>query len=140
MGAWGTGTFDNDDAADWAYELLESPDLAPARRALAATMDSDGWLESPEGARATAAAAVVAAGFDGDTTALPEDIVEWLRFHPDAGTREDARLAADALDRVLSEESELRELWAETAEGPAWTEAVQHLGRRLVRATGDEPG
>jgi hypothetical protein len=102
-------------------------------------MDSDGYLEIPEGARAAAAAAVVAAGFDGDTKGLPEDVVEWLGYHPDAGTREDARLAADALDRVLSEESELRDLWAETGEGQGWTEAVQRLGRRLVRAAGDEP-
>ena len=31
MGAWGIGTFDNDDAADWAYELEEAADLTPAR-------------------------------------------------------------------------------------------------------------
>jgi hypothetical protein len=138
MGAWGTGTFDNDDAADWVYELLDSRDLAPARDALAATMDSDGWLQSPEGARAVAAAVVVAAAFDGDVKGLPEEVVEWLGYHPDAATREDARLAADALDRVLSEESELRDLWFDAGQGQEWTEQVQRVGRRLVRAAGDD--
>ena len=140
MGAWGPGTFDNDDAADWIYELLEAGDLTPAREALAATMDSDGWLESPEGARAVAAAVVVAASFDGDVKGVPGEVVEWLGYHPDAATREDARLAADALERVLSEESELRELWVGAGEGREWTEQIQRVGRRLIRAAADEIG
>lgn len=137
MGAWGTGTFDNDDAADWAYELVESADLAPARAALAATMDSDGWLEIPEGARAVAAASVVAAGFDGDVRGLPDEVVEWLEYHPDAGTLADARLAIDALERVASLDSELREVWLEAANGPAWVEEMARLAYRLVRVVGD---
>ena len=137
MGAWGTGTFDNDDAADWAYELVESADLAPARAALAATMDSDGWLEIPESARAVAAASVVAAGFDGDVRGLPDEVVEWIEYHPDAGTLADARLAIDALERVASVDSELREVWLEAANGPAWVEEIARLVYRLVRVVGD---
>ena len=137
MGAWGTGTFDNDDAADWAYELLQSADLRPAREALAATMDSDGWLEIPEGACAVAAASVVAAGFDGDVSGLPDEVVEWLEYHPDAGTLADARLAIDALERVASIDSELREVWLEAANGPAWVEEIARLVYRLARVVGD---
>jgi hypothetical protein len=137
VGAWGTGTFDNDDAADWAYELVESADLAPARAALAATMDSDGWLEIPEGARAVAAASVVAAGFDGDVRGLPDEVVEWIEYHPDAGTLADARMAIDALERVASLDSELREVWLEAANGPAWVEEMARLAYRLVRVVGD---
>ena len=137
MGAWGAGTFDNDDAADWAYELLDSADLAPARAALAATMDSDGWLEIPEAARAVAAAAAVAASFDGDVRGLPDDVVEWLEYHPDAGTLADARLAIDALERVASVDSELREVWLEAPNGPAWVEEIARLAFRLTRVVGD---
>lgn len=137
MGAWGTGTFDNDDAADWAYELLQSADLRPAREALAATMDSDGWLEIPEGACAVAAASVVAAGFDGDVRGFPDDVVEWLEYHPDAGSLADARLAIDALERVASVDSELREVWLEAATGPAWVEELARLVYRLARVVGD---
>ncbi|MGI8809476.1 MAG: DUF4259 domain-containing protein [Acidimicrobiales bacterium] len=137
MGAWGTGTFDNDDAADWAYELDESADLAPARQALAATMDSDGYLEIPEGACAVAAANVVAASFDGNLKGLPEVVAEWVDRHPDIASRSDARLAADALGRVMSEESELRNLWDDAPEGPEWAEGIEKLRHRLVRAIGD---
>lgn len=138
MGAWGTGPFDNDDAADWVYELLLSADLTPAREALAATMDSGGWLETPEGARAVAAAAAVAAGFDGHLEGVPDELVDWLEYHPDAGTRADARLALDALERVASTDSELREVWLDSAEGPAWVEGIARLGYRLGSYLGDE--
>ena len=138
MGAWGAGAFDNDDAADWIDELLGSVDLTPARQALAATMDSDSWLETPEGARAVAAAAVVATGFDGDVKGLPDEVVEWLEYHPDAGTRADARLALDALERIAGPDSELREAWLDAAGGPAWVDEIARLGYRLGRIIGDE--
>ena len=140
MGAWGTGTFDNDDAADWAYELEDAPDLAPARQALSSTMDTDGHLELPEGASAVAAAAVVAASFDGNLKGLPERVGDWIDDHPDTATRGDARLAIDALGRVMSEESELRDLWAEAPEGTEWIQEIERLRHRLVRAIGDEVG
>jgi riboflavin biosynthesis pyrimidine reductase len=137
MGAWGTGPFENDDAADWAYELEEAADLSPVRQALSATLDTDGYLEVPEGACAVAAAAVVAATFDGDVRGFPEQVVEWIVDHPDAAGREDARLAVDALERVTSEESELRQLAVEGGGGAAWVRAMETLRVRLVRAIGD---
>ncbi len=140
MGAWGTGTFDNDDAADWAYDLEEAPDLAPARQALAATMDTDGYLEIPEGACAVAAATVVAASFDGMVKGLPVEVAEWVADHPDAAGRSDARLAVDALERVMSEDSELRELWGDAPDGREWAQEIEKLRHRLVRAIGDEVG
>ena len=138
MGAWGTRAFDNDDAGDWSYELLESDDLTPARHALAATMDTDGYLELPEASRAVAAATVVAAGFDGDVNGLPEEALAWLAMHPDAGTLADARLALDALERVAGPDSELREVWLASSEGPAWVAEIAALGYRLGRVLGDE--
>lgn len=137
MGAWGTGPFENDDAADWAYELEEAAELSPVRQALSATLDTDGYLEVPEGACAVAAAAVVAATFDGDVRGFPEAVVEWIADHPDAAGREDARLAVDALERVTSEESELRQLAVESGDGAAWARSMETLRVRLVRAIGD---
>jgi len=134
------GTFQNDDAADWAYELEDAPDLSPVRQALAATMDSDGYLELPEGARALAAAAVLAATFDGVLKGLPEEVAEWVDRHPGEASNGDARLAADALDRVLSEDSELRILWDDTPQGPDWVAAVQTLQQRVAGAIGEQPG
>lgn len=138
MGAWGVGTFENDDAADWAFALEGAADLDPVREALAATMDTDGYLEIPEGACAVAAAAVVAATFDGDVRALPDEVGEWVDDHPGTATRGDLRLALDALDRVLSEESELRALWQDEAQGEQWAREVATLRHRLDQAVGDD--
>jgi len=138
MGAWGVGTFDNDDAADWAYELGDASDLTPARQALAATMDTDGYLEMPEGVCAVAAAAVVAATFDGDLKGLPDEVGEWIDDHPDCATRGDARLAIDALARVTSEDSELQNSWEESPDGADWAKEIEKLRHRLDRAIGGE--
>lgn len=137
MGAWGTGLFENDDAADWAYELAEASELTPVRQALAATLDTDGCLEVPEGACAVAAAGVVAASIDGRLTGLPEEVADWVQDHPDMATRDDARLGLDALERVLSVESELQELWDGRPDGPDWAREIEKLRARLVRAVGD---
>ncbi len=138
MGAWGTGTFDNDDAADWAYELDEAIDLSMVLRALAAATDNDGYLEQPEGACAIAAAAVLAATFDGDLRGLPDEVGEWVDGQPGTSTPGDARLALDALVRVMSQDSELRELWLESPEGGKWAQGVEELRRRLQGSLGEE--
>jgi Domain of unknown function (DUF4259) len=77
MGAWGVGSFDNDDAADWLNDQLRrSADLRPIQTALdaVAQLDPTGYLEAPEASAAVAAAEVVAA-LAGDPAAnLPSDV------------------------------------------------------------------
>jgi hypothetical protein len=138
VGVWGIGPFDNDDAIDFAYELLASEDLTPAREALAATTDTDGWLEVPEGSRALAAAAVVVAAFSGEVIRLPKEVSAWLEDHADAATLADARLAMDALLRIAGRDSELRQIRLAGAEGPAWVDQISRMGYHLGRMIGDE--
>ena len=58
MGAWGTGPFDNDDAADFADDLSDEGDtdriLAHLADALTAVTDAEGYIEAPEMNRALA--------------------------------------------------------------------------------------
>ena len=58
MGAWGTGIFDNDGAADWSGDLATGGPSA-IKEALDAALDTQ-YLDSGEGACAVAAADVVA--------------------------------------------------------------------------------
>jgi hypothetical protein len=60
MGAWGFGSFDNDDAADWIFELEESSGVTALVSAFKA-IKPDRYLEAPECSVALAAAEVVAA-------------------------------------------------------------------------------
>jgi hypothetical protein len=128
MGAWGTGSFDNDDASDWIYELEESPDVAVVRRAL--DIRSAPYLEAPEGSTAIAAAEVVAAARGRPAASLPDSVTAWVAEHGSTVEESDVILAVAALDRVLADDSELRDLWAVTDED-AWRDAVHDLQRRL---------
>ncbi|CAN3985077.1 DUF4259 domain-containing protein [Kitasatospora purpeofusca] len=138
MGTWDIGHFDNDSAADFAGSLDEAAAgerEGMLRRALtlAADTGAEDYLDSDEAVEAVAAAALVAAQCPGGepvTTAYGPD--EPLPVLP-ADLRP---LAAEALDRVLADESELAELWDETADGPAWRRAVRELRGVLV----PEPG
>ena len=47
MGAWGVGTFENDDASDWVYQLEEAGDLDLVEVTLQAAADPEAYLEAP---------------------------------------------------------------------------------------------
>jgi Domain of unknown function (DUF4259) len=118
MGAWGSGPFENDDAADFRGELDELPPRAwttAIREALASVADADGYLEIDQGAVAIAAVAVV--------TSRAAQVAEFRE------------VALRALDRAAGPDSELRRLWEENeAELPLWLSEVNRLrGALLVR-------
>ncbi|MFE9497099.1 DUF4259 domain-containing protein [Streptomyces collinus] len=127
MGTWGIGPFENDMAADFAYTLDEAAlgereDLV--RATLARTIQTQDYLESPEGADTVAAAALIAAQCPGGepirTSFAPD---EALPAFADALRP----LAAKALDRVVAKKSELAELWDETPDGPKWRHSISRL-------------
>lgn len=118
MGAWGTGPFDNDDAADFAGDLsdLAGSDVAAAvlGDALLAVTAADGYIEGPEMSRAIAAAAVVAI-FAKPSLQAPSPLEQsWLSsigLDPSDSLKAEA---ARSLTRAFEAEgNEWHELWAE---------------------------
>ncbi|MGW5433246.1 DUF4259 domain-containing protein [Streptomyces sp. NPDC004059] len=78
-------------------------------------------MDVPDAERAVAAAApVVAQHPDGEPACSNYGPPEPLREFP-ADLR---TLAIDALDQVVAEQSELAELWGETADGPKWRQGA----------------
>ena len=141
MGAWGGGVFANDDAADWAGDLVDdgSPETVRATLAVAAERSTNDYLEAPEGSEALAAAEVVAAAAGQPVAAdsYSEAALEWAARHPEVGAPEFVSLARAAVDRVDGADSELRELWLDDDDSDAdaareWTEAVADLRQRLA--------
>ncbi|MFE2849779.1 DUF4259 domain-containing protein [Streptomyces lavendulae] len=127
MGTWDIGPFDNDTAADFGGDLDEA---APEEResmirgVLKRAADPADDLDTPDGERAVAAAAlVVAQQSDGEPACSNYGPSEPLPELP-ADLR---TLAVHALDRVVSEQSELAELWAEAADGLAWRKDITRL-------------
>lgn len=119
MGSWGTGPFENDDAADFANELDGADPaerLTLIRGALQGALDAE-YLEVDGGNRAVAAAATVAACRPGgpsiDASYGPEFLALGDGVVPPPADL--VELARAALDRVQGEGSEWRELWDEAA-------------------------
>lgn len=135
MGAWGPGPFDNDDASDWAFEfegLDESAGLDVVAAALEGSQPGE-YLESPEGANAVGAAAVVA--WMRDPSRIPDtpygdSAATWVRTVRAQPTDELISAALAALDHVRSDESELAELWAESGDA-AWRDSLIEIEARL---------
>ena len=80
MGAWGTGSFGNDDAADWLYDLYESEGDVLLVQSLStiATASPSSYLEAPVCCVALAAAEIVAAVEGRPSPDLPGEAGHWL--------------------------------------------------------------
>ncbi|MFI6286120.1 DUF4259 domain-containing protein [Streptomyces sp. NPDC051018] len=130
MGTWDTGPFDNDTAADFCGDLDEAAAderEGMIRSALTRVIDTENYLEAPESDVAVAAAALVAAQCpQGPATDSAHEPKEPL---PDlAGLRD---LALQALDCVMTEPSELLEIWDGT-QGSAWRAEIHQLQNGLL--------
>lgn len=133
MGAWGSGSFENDDALDWKSDLSASSDWSVVQAAfdqvLALGPDDD--LEAPDASVALAAAEVVAAAMDAPAGVLPDEVMDWVAGHGDAVVPDHAKGAYRAVMRVAAQ-SELLELWEETGDASDWQSAVVDLQKRLA--------
>lgn len=129
MGTWDIGHFDSDTAADFGGGLDDAPpgkreDLIRDVLAAVARTGPGEYLDGDDGAVAVAAAALVAAQCPGgepvESAYGPKEAIPTL----DAELR---RVAVQALDRLLGEQSELLELWAETGADELWRAGIGRL-------------
>jgi len=88
MSAWGTEIFENDEAADWVYDLESSANHSLIVRTLFTAIEEEGYLESPEAACALAAAEVVACAFGKTGSHIPEEVIAWIKTHSISDNRE----------------------------------------------------
>jgi hypothetical protein len=135
MGAWGTGTFENDTACDWARDLEAAADLSPVVETLTRAIEvGDEYLDADVGSEALAACEVVARlkGNWGARDAYTETLDAWVREHATPPSNELISQALGAIDRVLKAPSELLELWDESDEKAGWHGAVADLRTRVA--------
>jgi hypothetical protein len=115
MGAWGSGPFENDAAAD-LLGSLEGQGAAEwadgLRQTLATAAESHGYLDYDDGGAAVAAAAIVASA-RGPVEGLADEELPDIPRRSLLWTEELRDLGARALDRVVGEDSEWQALWAE---------------------------
>jgi Domain of unknown function (DUF4259) len=140
VGAWGTGSFQNDSANDWFYTVEEAvePGLVIAS-ALDEALAEAGYLELDSASAAIAGAELAASCAGQVPDDLPDHIRRWVTEHPHQPHAAEIDQAIQAVERVRGE-SELSELWEEE-QGPenSWLGAIDDLIARLRRSGTDAP-
>src|SRR3954462_8305966 len=124
MGAWGSDSFENDDASDWIGDFCDNPNAEEISAALSAVAERDAadYVEAPECSIAIAAAEVIAALKGAPNPDLPDETKECVsRLNMSADPTMIA-LALRAIARVKSD-SELKELWDESGDPDEWHSA-----------------
>ncbi|MFT3988399.1 DUF4259 domain-containing protein [Aestuariivirga sp.] len=136
MGTWGSGSFENDDAADFTVEF-ESEGLLALHDAL--DIEDGDYLEAPVAQRAIAAAELVAMAERGDSEddAISPELYDALQRHASEiipALAELKELSLAALKKAEAENSELKQLWEED-DASEWMAAMAGLRQRLSRPT-----
>ena len=136
MGAWGNDSFENDEACDWAGEMLRKKSVAFVEKTLRKVVRNDDYIESDDGSAAIAAAEVIARarGHFGQRDAYTEKLNAWISKSEITFSQEIEELALKALEQVTSEESELRELWEDAGADALreWLDKVEQLKTRVA--------
>lgn len=134
MGAWGSDSFENDDAADWVADFCDAPDQAVLVNALSAVanIDAGEYLEASDCSVGIAAAEVVAALKGAPNVNLPDDTrtcLSRIEFKAESGL---IALALKTTERIKTN-SELKELFDESENPEEWYQAISNLQERLNR-------
>jgi hypothetical protein len=134
MGAWGQLAFDNDTANDWAYGLEDVDDLSLVEAAFDELEEVGAdYLDSDIACNALGACEVLArlVGHSGYTNVYTEKVDQWVAAHQLKPSPTLLKRASAAIDRILADDSELRELWEEGDEGDVWRQSVEDLRVRI---------
>ncbi|MEM7800905.1 MAG: DUF4259 domain-containing protein [Chloroflexota bacterium] len=133
MGAWSEETFGNDIACDWADAFLGEPTLTALEKAVRAVLHEDGYIDSDVASECLAACEVIARqqGRWGLRNHYSQELDTWIENNPMIIPHELRRQAVTAINMVLSESSELYELWFESDSYEAWVDAAEDLRQRI---------
>lgn len=130
-GAWGEGSFENDDALDWTSECAHSSGAKMVHATLNSAVKAK-YLEAPEASAAVAAAEVIAAAKGKPSAKLPKELEAWLGRQSKTALANLAPLARQVLKKVLDpKSSELRQLWSEGKKNH-WESSITELEARLA--------
>ncbi|MGC1275247.1 MAG: DUF4259 domain-containing protein [Planctomycetaceae bacterium] len=134
MDASGTRIFDNDAAIGWAEGLATRDDLWLVRDALRAVIYTDCFLDVDRASEGLAACEVIARlkghwGVRDESTAAAD---RWVEAHPQPVPDELVTMAAEAIDRTLTPESELPLVWKDAGSLDDWQATMADLRRRVT--------
>jgi hypothetical protein len=126
MGAWGHKSFENDTVMDWTYLLEDSNDLALIEKTL--NKFNIEYLEEYEGCPILGACEIILTLHGKGRVELPEEADKWVKRNQALDATYLNKIALSAIDKILSEESELFELWEDNED---WLADVKDLKKRF---------
>ena len=130
MGTWSHESFGNDTANDWAYELEDGTDFSVIEAALQVALDEgDEYLDADLAMEAIAAVEVIAKrlGKGTQSDVYTEKVDQWLETISEQPNDGLLSLAKRVLERIVADDSELKELWLESDEYELWLGNIQQL-------------
>lgn len=131
-GAWGEGSFDNDDAQDWLIECSRSIGAGTIAEAINAAL-RPGYLEADAGSVAVAAAEVIASADGKGPATTGADAAPCLAKTRTPEVRALASRARQAITRVSdTSSSELAQQWS-AGKSNRWSAGISQLATRLER-------
>lgn len=126
MGAWGINFDECDGSLDFLGDVEDSRDWSDVSHRIRDYVENGGYDDAEE---VVAALELVASALGHSSPRLKADLSEWASQHAnDAGNERDTSLKAV---KLVSEKSELSELWAEADEGDDWQATIADLQTRL---------
>ena len=133
MGAWAEDAFGNDSGCDWAGSFSDSPSMEKVEEVIDLVIDSDEYLDSDEACDALIACEIVARlkGNWGEKNAYSEAIDKWIESVNIVPSNELISKAENAIVRILSENSELRDLWDGESKNEKWHLEMDSLLSRV---------
>lgn len=116
MGAWGYKTFEDDTTCDWLYDLYETEE--PHRFLLSSLNpeQSDGVLDDLGCSSILGAAETVFSLLFQVRDSPTVEFREWIQNNQDLQVNDLKIKCIQSLKRVLSEDSELNEIWSDSGE------------------------
>jgi Domain of unknown function (DUF4259) len=130
MGAWDAGSFENDNALDWVWDLAEAEDTSILEDAFSRVTECDDYLKASACCTGIAAAEVVAALRKRPALKLPDKVTAFVARIDSPPSAELVASALAALERINTN-SELKELWDESESRDKWYQAIAELESRL---------
>lgn len=125
-------TFELEDAIEW-LEAFESDGLVSVQSALDTLleMEASDYIEATDAAHGLAAAEIVAAARDDDTSRLPKSVIAAFKEHnAEVDAAELASSARKVVSRILKN-SELKDEAESGDDAEAWGDDIRELLERL---------
>lgn len=130
MGTWSIKPYGNDTALDWFSDLQSSKNssefLASTIQNVLKEFDGDSYVAE----KAVAAVALVSAAASDPVRGISQEVKSWISTSGFVPSMELVENSAHALD-VITKESELYDLWAETSSLDSWLKNVASIKAKL---------